>query len=129
MLAILFGEDDAHTYADAIAGATTRLMSGANYLEAGVVIDGQMGTAAGRHLDALISRANIRIEAVTREHADIARQAYLDFGKGNHPARLNFGDCSAYALAKSRRLPLLFKGDDFAQTDVIPALGPRDSPS
>lgn len=129
VLAILFGEDDAHTHANAIAGATTRLMSAANYLEAGIVIDGQMGSAAGRHLDALISRANIRVEAVTHEHADIARQAYLDFGEGNHPAALNFGDCFAYALAKSRRVALLFKGDDFAQTDVIPALGRQDPPT
>jgi ribonuclease VapC len=97
-------------------------MSAANYLEAGIVIDNQIGAAAGRQFDALIARAGIRVEAVTREHADIARLAYLDFGKGNHPARLNFGDCFAYALSKSTDRPLLFKGDDFSKTDVQSAL-------
>ena len=122
VLAILFAEDDAERYASAIAGAQVCLMSAANYLEAGIVIDNQIGAAAGRQFDALIARAGIRVEAVTREHADIARQAYLDFGKGNHPARLNFGDCFAYALSKSTDRQLLFKGDDFSKTDVQSAL-------
>ncbi len=123
VLAILFAEDDAERYASGIAGAEVRLMSAANYLEAGIVVDNQIGATAGRQFDALVSRAGVRVEAVSREHADIARQAYLDFGKGNHPARLNFGDCFAYALSKSSGLPLLFKGDDFSKTDVLPALG------
>ena len=122
VLAILFAEDDATRYADAIAEADMRLMSAANYLEAGVVVDNQISAAAGRQLDALMSRADIRVEAVTREHANIARQAYLDFGKGNHAARLNFGDCFAYALSKATGLPLLFKGDDFTKTDLASAL-------
>jgi ribonuclease VapC len=71
----------------------------------------------------LIDRANIRIEPVTREQAEIARFAYRDFGRGSgHPAKLNFGDCLAYALAKSTRRTLLFKGDDFRQTDIAPHL-------
>ena len=111
VLAILFAEDDAQHYASTIARAEVRLMSAANYLEAGIVVDNQIGATAGRQFDALISRADIRVEAITREHADIARQAYLDFGKGNHPARLNFGDCFAYALSKSAGLPLLFLDD------------------
>jgi ribonuclease VapC len=123
VLAILFAEEDAERYASAIAEAGVRLMSAANYLEAGIVIDNQIGPSAGRQFDALISRAEIRIEAVTREHADLARQAYLDYGKGNHPARLNFGDCFAYALSKHTDHPLLFKGDDFSKTDIVPALG------
>ena len=122
VLAILFAENDAARYADAIAQADTRLISAANYLEAGIVVDNQISAAAGRQLDALISRAEIRVEAVTREHADIARQAYLDFGKGNHAARLNFGDCFAYALSKATGRPLLFKGDDFVKTDLASAL-------
>jgi uncharacterized protein with PIN domain len=80
------------------------------------------GTSKGRQLDAFISRAEVRVEAVTREHADIARQAYIDFGEGNHAARLNFGDCFAYALSRATGLPLLFKGDDFAKTDLASAL-------
>ena len=122
VLAILFAEDDAATYASAIAGAEVRLMSAANYLEAGVVIDNQVNGNGGRQFDAFIARADIAVEAVTREHAAIARQAYLDFGKGNHPARLNFGDCFAYALAKATGLPLLFKGEDFTKTDLTSAL-------
>ena len=122
VLAILFAEDDAARYADAIAQADTRQISAANYLEAGIVVDNQISAAAGRQLDTLISRAEIRVEAVTREHADIARQAYLDFGKGNHAARLNFGDCFAYALSKATGLPLLFKGNDFTKTDLTSAL-------
>jgi len=122
LLAILFAEDNAARYADAIAEAEVRLISAANYLEAGIVVDNQIGAAAGRQLDALISRAEVRVEAVTREHADIARQAYLDFGKGNHAARLNFGDCFAFALSKATGLPLLFKGDDFTKTGLARAL-------
>lgn len=123
LLAILFAEDDAAHFATAVARADIRLMSAANYLEAGIVVDNQIGAAAGRQLDALVSRAGIRVEAVTREQADMARQAYLDFGRGNHPAGLNFGDCFAYALSKATGLPLLFKGDDFGRTDVAIARG------
>jgi ribonuclease VapC len=122
VLAILFAEDDATRFANAIAEAEVRLISAANYLEAGMVVDNQIGAAAGRQLDALISRAEVRVEAVTREHAVLARQAYLDFGKGNHAARLDFGDCFAYALSKVTGLPLLFKGDDFTKTDLASAL-------
>ncbi len=118
LLAILFAEEDAKDFTDAIAGAEVRLISAANFAEAGIVVDHQLGAAAGRQLDALVVRADMDVEPVTRADAEIARQAYLEFGKGHHPASLNFGDCFAYALAKSRRLPLLFKGDDFSKTDV-----------
>lgn len=122
LLAILFSENDAKVFADAIAGAEIRLLSAVNYLEAGIVIDQQISPTAGRQLDALISRAQICIESVTPEQAELARQAYLDFGKANHPAGLNFGDCFAYALSKSSGLPLLFKGDDFSKTDIRSAI-------
>jgi len=122
VLAILFDEDDAARFTGAIAGADRRAMSAANFLEAGIVIDNQLGPAAGRQLDALLARAQIEIAPVTREQAEIARQAYLDFGKGHHPARLNFGDCLAYALAKAVDRPLLYKGNDFSQTDIASAL-------
>ena len=122
LLTILFAEQDAERFADAIAGAEVRLISAASYLEAGIVIDKQIGAAAGRQLDALIARATISVEPITRDHADIARQAYLDFGKGNHPAGLNFGDCFSYALSKATGLPLLFKGNDFSQTDLVAVL-------
>jgi ribonuclease VapC len=118
ILAILFQEADAERYANAIAGAESRRMSAASFLEAGIVVDNQLGAAAGRQLDALVARADIGIEPVTREQAVIARQAYLDYGKGRHPAKLNFGDCFSYALAKTTGMPLLFKGEDFSKTDL-----------
>ena len=121
VLAILFQEDDAQRYALAIARAESRKMSAASFLEAGIVVDNQLGAAAGRQLDALVARAAIEIEPVTREQAEVARQAYLDFGKGGHPAKLNFGDCYSYALAKVTSMPLLFKGEDFSQTDISAA--------
>jgi ribonuclease VapC len=123
VLAILFDEDDAARFADAIADAEQRAMSAANFLEAGVVIDNQLGAAAGRQLDALLARAEVEVAPVSREQAEIARQAYLDYGKGHHPARLNFGDCFAYALTKTANRPLLDKGDDASRTDIAAALG------
>ncbi|MGH6944064.1 MAG: type II toxin-antitoxin system VapC family toxin, partial [Geminicoccaceae bacterium] len=71
--------------------------------------------------DSLVARLGLIIEPVTEHHVSLARQAYVDFGRGNHPAGLNLGDCFAYALAKATGEPLLFKGDDFARTDVAPA--------
>ncbi len=118
ILSILYAEADAEIYVDAITNTTQCLMSAANYLETAVVVDTQRGAEAGRQFDVFIARAAIQIEPVTREQADIARQAYLDFGKGKHPAALNFGDCFAYALARSLHLPLLFKGNDFSMTDI-----------
>jgi ribonuclease VapC len=94
-------------------------MSVANYLEAAIVIDGSRSPIASRGFDDAVAAAGIAIEPVTQEQAEIARAAYRDFGKGSgHPAGLNFGDCFAYALAKSMREPLLFKDDDFSHTDV-----------
>lgn len=118
LVAILFDEPDAGRFARAIAAAGRRLVSAANLLEAGIVIDNQIGPTAGRQLDALVERAAITVAAVSPEQVWVARQAYLDFGKGNHPAGLNFGDCFAYALAKTTGDRLLFKGDDFSQTDL-----------
>ena len=87
------------------------------------MIDAKRNPIASRRLDELIAEAAISIEPVTAEQARIARQAYRDFGKGSrHPAQLNFGDCFAYALAKELREPLLFKGNDFIHTDVVPAV-------
>jgi ribonuclease VapC len=99
-----------------------KYMSAANYLEAAIVIDGSRNPIASRRFDDAVAAAGIIVQPVTREQADIARAAYRDFGKGSgHPAGLNFGDCFAYALARSMREPLLFKGDDFSHTDVAVA--------
>ena len=98
-------------------------MSAATYLEAAVVIDGSRDAVASRRFDDFMREAAIAIEPVTESQARLAREAYRDFGKGSgHPARLNFGDCFAYALAKTRCESLLFKGEDFGHTDVVAAL-------
>ncbi len=118
ILAILFAEEDAEAYAVAIEGSENCRVSAASYLEAAVVIDSRGDAVASREFDLFFRRASILIEPVTLEQAQIARVAYQDFGKGKHPAGLNFGDCISYALAKALDEPLLFKGDDFSQTDV-----------
>jgi ribonuclease VapC len=94
-----------------------------NYVEAGAVIDGSRDPVASRRLDEMFREAQIIIEPVTEAQAQLARQAYRDFGKGSgHPAKLNFGDCFAYALAKTKNEPMLFKGDDFSRTDIVAAI-------
>jgi ribonuclease VapC len=123
LIAILRAEPDAAGFAEAIEAATSRRMSAANFLEAAVVIDSQRNPVVSRRFDELVGAAEIQIEPVTEVHARIAREAYRDFGKGSgHPAGLNFGDCFAYALAQDSGEPLLFKGNDFSQTDLKSAL-------
>jgi len=122
VLAVLFNEKDAETYARAISEAETRRMSAASFVETAVVVEGQTREAGSRQFDAFFRRARIAIEPFTVEQAHIARQAFHDFGKGRHPAGLNFGDCFAYALAKVTGEPLLFKGEDFSKTDVRAAV-------
>jgi ribonuclease VapC len=120
IIAILREEPEATFCARAIADASNRRVSAVNYVEAAVVIDASGDPIASRRVDDFFKTAQISIEAVTETHAQIARDAYRDFGKGSgHPAKLNFGDCFAYALAKSRGEPLLFKGNDFTHTDII----------
>ncbi len=97
----------------------TAAISAAGYLESAIVVDGKRNPALSARLDALLKRLNIDIAPVTASQAQLARQAYRDFGKGSgHPARLNFGDCFAYALAMERGRPLLFKGDDFVHAGL-----------
>jgi ribonuclease VapC len=123
LIAILRDEPDAGEYARAIERATVRRISAVNYVEAAVVIDGSREPVASRRFDQLVAHAKIKVEPVTQEQARIARECYRDFGRGSgHPARLNFGDCFAYALAKVLDEPLLYKGDDFAKTDLASAL-------
>ena len=121
ILAVLFDEEDAAIYARSIAQSDTRRMSAATFLEAAIVVENQTKPGGSNQFDAFMRLADIAIEAVTPEQAHIARQAYIDFGKGRHPAALNYGDCFAYALAKATEEPLLFKGKDFSKTDVAAA--------
>ncbi len=118
VLAILFNESDAETYARAISEAESRRMSAASFVEAAVVVEAQTKESGSRQFDAFFRRAGIVIEPFTEEQAHAARQAYTDFGKGRHAAGLNLGDCFAYALAKVTGEVLLFKGQDFRKTDV-----------
>jgi ribonuclease VapC len=95
-----------------------RLLSSANLLEASIVIESRKGEAGGRELDMPLYRPAIKVVAVDQDQAEIARLAWRPFGKGGHPAGLNYGGCFAYALAKTRRLPLLYQGNDFLHTDI-----------
>ncbi len=123
VIAILRNEPEARRFAEAIEAAVERRISAVNYVEAAVVIDGSRDPVASRKFDDLVREAELSIEPVTLEQARLAREAYRDFGRGSrHPAGLNFGDCFAYALAKDRSEPLLFKGKDFPHTDVESAV-------
>jgi ribonuclease VapC len=123
LLAILRAEPEAEACARAIENSAIRRISAANYLEAAIVIDASRDAVASRRFDGLVQEAGLVIEPVTAAQITIAREAYRDFGKGSgHPAQLNFGDVFAYALAKTTREKLLFKGSDFSHTDVAPAL-------
>ena len=118
LLAVLLDEGDADHYERMIGVAETCRMSVANYLEAIMVIEGRLGDAGGREIDNYLEEAGVELVSVTPEQAQAARLAWRRYGKGNHPAGLNFGDCFAYALAEVSGEPLLFKGEDFALTDV-----------
>jgi ribonuclease VapC len=123
LIAILRAEPDASEMAHAIERAQSRRISAANWLETAVVIDTSRDPVVSRRFDELVQTAELHVEPVTRDQARIARDAYRDFGKGSgHKAALNFGDCFAYALAKSTGETLLFKGNDFGHTDITPAL-------
>ena len=118
LLAVLLREPDSERYETAIATAPDCRMSAVNLLETSIVVEGRGGAAAGYELDTFLERAEIEPAPVTTEQVQVARIAWRRFGKGNHPARLNLGDCFAYALAKSAGEPLLYKGDDFSRTDI-----------
>lgn len=123
VVAILRFEPEARAFIQAIADAEASCMSAVSVLEAALVLTGgQAGIEAWRPLDAFIERAGIEIVPFDRESSRFAREAFLRFGKGRHPARLNFGDRATYALAASCKLPVLFKGEDFPKTDISPAL-------
>ncbi len=122
LIAILLREPEADSFIAAIAAADAVLLSSVSLLECSLVLAGRTGTAERwLDLDALIARAGIEVVAQDVVQVDAARRAFLHYGKGRHAAALNLGDCAAYALAKTRGLKLLFKGSDFAQTDLPPA--------
>ena len=119
IVAILRDEPEKEQFNEAIAHAESRRISAVNYVEAAAVIDASRSPISSRKFDELFREAKITIEPVTALQARVAREAYRDFGKGSgHAARLNLGDCFAYALAKVAGEPLLYKGEDFGKTDL-----------
>jgi ribonuclease VapC len=123
LIAILHNEPEAKAFAEAVEESSICRISAATFVEAAAVVDGSRNPVLSRRFDDLIRDAEMKIEPVTEAQARIAREAYRDYGKGSgHPAKLNFGDCFAYALARETGEPLLFKGDDFTHTDVAGAV-------
>jgi ribonuclease VapC len=118
LLAIFLAEPERKPFLASIFEAETRMISAANVLETGIVLEARRGESAGREFDLFLVRANLQVVSVDGEQAEIARSAWRKYGKGHHPAALNFGDCFAYALAKAASEPLLAKGGDFALTDI-----------
>ena len=118
LIAILIGEPEAESFSRAITDDPKKLISAFNVLETGIVLEAKKGEAGGRELDLLLHRARIEIVSMNEDQMELARLAWRNYGKGNHPAGLNIGDCCAYALAKYCGEPLLFKGNDFKQTDI-----------
>ena len=121
VVAILAGEQEKDAFDAAIAGGDAR-MSSITYLEASIALAAKIGDGALSGLDMRIEASGVELVPFTAEHARIAREAWLQFGKGRHEARLNFGDCAAYALAAASGEPLLYKGDDFAKTGIDSAI-------
>ena len=121
LLAILMLEPEAARFARALADAPAPRMSVVSFLEVAIRIDREQSVLATQKFDRFMTLSRIEVQPVTLAQAQIARLAHAEFGKGRHPASLNFGDCFAYALAKESGLPLLFKGNDFPLTDVRPA--------
>jgi len=127
LLAILQDEPERRAFNEAIEAAERRSMSTATFVETSIVIESRYGAEGLRDLDALVTTAAVELVALDAEQAHVARTAFSRFGRGRHPAGLNYGDCFAYALARVRAEPLLFKGRDFAQTDLMAVRLQRES--
>ncbi len=118
LVAILQNEPERRSFNELIGGTETCTLSTAGFVEVSIVVEARYGTDGTRDLDLYLSKADIRQIPVDEEQAHLARLAFRQFGKGRHPAGLNFGDCFSYALAKALGEPLLFKGNDFSKTDI-----------
>jgi ribonuclease VapC len=125
LVAILQGEPERRAFIDAIDGADAPRLSTASFVEASIVVEARFGPDGVHALDRFLDRAGVELVAVDREQSLLARSAFSRFGRGRHPAGLNYGDCFAHALATALAEPLLFKGDDFARTDVAVARLPK----
>jgi ribonuclease VapC len=118
LLAILFKEPDCEQFMDALEADPVRLVSAVNTFETAIVVEARKREPGGREFDLLLHKTGTDVVPFSSEHFELARSAWRRFGKGNHPAALNFCDCCAYALSKASGEPLLFKGGDFPKTDV-----------
>lgn len=118
LMALVLNEPEAFVFEQQIAKASIRLISAATLLEATIVVETRRGEVGARELELWLGRLKCEVIPVTQEQSDIARDAWRRYGKGRHPAGLNFGDCFSYALAKQSGERLLYKGQDFAQTDL-----------
>lgn len=118
LVAILFDEPEREELVEVIAQARRRIISATTLVEASLVVEARGGEPAGRELDLFLHRAGVGVIAVDQEQSSLARSAWRRYGKGRHPAGLNLGDLFSYALAVSTGEDLLFKGDDFARTDI-----------
>jgi ribonuclease VapC len=118
LLAVLLGEPEADRIARSISSDPRRLASAFTVLETALVVEARKGEQGGRELDLLIHRIDLESVPMSASHVDVARDAWRRFGRGKHPANLNIGDCCAYALSRISGEPLLFKGEDFAMTDI-----------
>jgi ribonuclease VapC len=124
LLAVVLQEDERPIFEDLILRSSDAVMSVASVLEVAITLLGRRRDADAARLEETLSILAISAHVLDVQQGILARQAFVRFGRGRHPARLNFGDCFAYALAKARDEPLLFKGDDFAKTDIVPAWRP-----
>jgi len=125
LLAILQDEPERRSFNEALEAADRCSISAATLVETSIVVESRYGAEGVRALDLLLARASIDVVPVDAAQAQVARAAFARFGKGRHPAGLNFGDCFSYALARSLAEPLLFKGDDFGLTDLAAGTAPR----
>jgi ribonuclease VapC len=123
LLAVVFDEGDSHAFVAALRRPGIRWISSVNFVEAAVRADNDPDPNRGSALDKVMHAFGIVVQSVSPNQATLAREAYRRFGRGRHPARLNLGDCFAFALAKARNEPLLFKGNDFAHPDVLAEIG------
>lgn len=125
IIAIMKGEPERHLYLDFLGKTGDACMSAGTLLECGIVVGSNIGDAGLETMQELFGQLSLQVVPVDASQSRIGYQAFRRYGRGlGHPAQLNFGDCFAYALARTRNLPLLFKGDDFIHTDIVPALRP-----
>ncbi|NOU14194.1 MAG: type II toxin-antitoxin system VapC family toxin [Methylococcaceae bacterium] len=118
LIAILLGEDDAQSFIQILADTDKIYISAVTLVESAMVIEHKKGESGAKKYDELLTVLSANIIAFDSQQARLARIAWQNYGKGKHPAKLNFGDCCSYAAAKFLDLPLLFKGNDFSQTDI-----------